>query len=145
MFFGTYKHSLDTKGRIIIPANCRDELGSQFLLMRGIEECLYVYPGTEMQKFEAQFATIPRTDRNGQAFIRMFMSSMSVCDFDNQGRIGIPADLREYAGLKKDAVVIGAYTRLEIWSADKWQQYSAEMQDRDTLDKILADVTSKTE
>ena len=145
MFFGTYTHSLDAKGRIIIPAGCREELGTQFLLTRGIEECLYVYPRTVMKELQDQFRAISRTDRKGQDYIRMLTSNMTICDFDSQGRIGIPAELRKYAGLKKDAVVIGAFDRVEIWSADKWDEYSAKLQDEDTLGNILDYVTTKTE
>ena len=145
MFFGTYMHSLDAKGRIIIPAVCREELGTQFLLMRGIEECLYVYPRTEMKDLETQFNSISSTDRKGQDYIRMFSASMSVGDFDSQGRIGIPAELRKYAGLKKDCVVIGAFNRVEIWSNEKWQEYSAKLQDEETFGNILDYVTAKTE
>ena len=138
-------HSLDAKGRIIIPAVCREELGTQFLLMRGIEECLYVYPRTEMKDLETQFNSISSTDRKGQDYIRMFSASMSVGDFDSQGRIGIPAELRKYAGLKKDCVVIGAFNRVEIWSNEKWQEYSAKLQDEETFGNILDYVTAKTE
>ena len=113
--------------------------------MRGIEECLYVYPRTEMKELEEQFNSISRTDRKGQDYIRMFTANMTICDFDSQGRIGIPADLRKYAGLKKDAVVIGAFNRVEIWSADKWDEYSAKLQDEETFGNILDYVTTKTE
>ena len=143
MFFGTYTHSLDAKGRIIIPAGYREELGNQFLLMRGIEECLYVYPRTEMKELEEQFNAISRTDRKGQDYIRMFTANMTICDFDRQGRIGVPVELRKYAGLKKDAVVIGAFNRVEIWSAEKWDEYNARVEGN--VGDILEYVTTKTE
>ncbi len=139
MFYGRHRHTLDAKGRIIIPACYREDLGSGFLLMRGDEECLLVYPGSELEKFSAKFAELPSTDRSAQAYIRMFLSGMSRCDFDNQGRILIPADLREYAGLEKEAVVIGAYNRVEIWSRDKWEAYTAASRENDNA--ILNDMT----
>lgn len=139
MFFGQHKHTLDAKGRIIIPACYRDDLGEQFLLMRGNEECLLVYPGAQMEKFSAKFAELPSTDRSAQAYIRMFLSSMSRCDFDNQGRILIPADLRKYASLEKEAVIIGVHDRIEIWSRDKWEAYSENAMEN--YNTILDDMT----
>jgi len=139
MFYGLHKHTLDAKGRIIIPACYRDDLGEQFLLMRGTEECLLVYPGSQMEKFAAKFAQLPSTDRSAQAYIRIFLSSMSRCDFDNQGRILVPAELRKYASLEKEAVIIGANDRIEIWSRDKWEQFNERAMEN--YNSILDDVT----
>ena len=139
MFYGSHKHTLDAKGRLIIPACYREDLGSKFLLMRGNEECLLVYPGSEMEKFSAKFAELPSTDRSAQAYIRMFLSSMSQCDFDSQGRILIPAELRKYAGLEKEAVIIGAYNRVEIWNRDKWEAYTSAA--TENYNAILDDMT----
>ncbi|UOF92873.1 division/cell wall cluster transcriptional repressor MraZ [Fodinisporobacter ferrooxydans] len=124
MFMGEYQHSVDEKGRMIIPAKFRDALGVGFVLTRGLDNCLFVYPHDEWEILEAKLKTLPLTRADARSFVRFFFSGATECELDKQGRISIPATLREYAGLVKDCTVIGVSNRIEIWAADRWQSYS---------------------
>ena len=124
MFIGEYEHSLDTKGRIIIPSKFRDKLGEEFVMTKGLDNCLFVYPKSEWNVFEEKLKTLPLTNKDARAFIRFFFAGASECNLDKQGRVTIPANLRKYSKLDKDSVVIGVSTRIEIWSKDEWEEYN---------------------
>lgn len=126
MFMGEYHHTLDAKGRLIIPARFRSELGDTFVLTRGLDHCLFVYPMEEWRNVEAKLRTLPLTKADARAFVRFFFSGAVECEVDKQGRIMIPANLREYAHIDKDVVVVGVSTRVELWSAERWRQFVAE-------------------
>lgn len=130
MFIGEYQHILDPKGRVIMPSKFRDDLGEKFVVTKGLDNCLFVYPLDEWQELERKLRTLPLTSKDARAFTRFFFSGASECELDKQGRILIPANLREYATLDKDLVIIGVSSRVEIWSKGKWDEYN----DDDNLD-----------
>ncbi len=125
MFMGEYQHAIDPKGRLIIPARFREALGDKFVATKGLDSCLFVYPGEEWRQLEQKLKTLPFTRADARAFVRFFFSGATECEIDKQGRILLPANLREYAKLDKDVVVLGVSNRVEIWSAEEWQQYSS--------------------
>lgn len=126
MFIGEYQHSLDSKGRIIIPSKFRDELGYEFVITKGLDNCLFIYPNDEWKILEDKLKSLPLTNRDARAFIRFFFSGASESNLDKQGRVLIPLNLREHSMIDKDAVIIGVSTRLEIWSKDIWEAYISE-------------------
>ena len=123
MFMGTHEHSLDAKGRLILPRRFRDELGQEMVLTRGIEQCLYGFPLAEFEQFAAKLRTLPLTQRPGRDFVRVFVSGASQESIDSQGRVLVPPPLREYAGLGKDVMVVGQLSRIEIWDRAAWAEY----------------------
>jgi MraZ protein len=134
MFMGEYQHSLDDKGRIIIPAKFRDALGSNFVITRGLDNCLFVYPTEEWAQMETKLKSLPLMKADARAFTRFFLSGATECELDKQGRANIPANLREHAQLQSQAVVIGVSSRVEIWSKERWEAYSK--QSEESFDEI---------
>lgn len=125
MLLGEYNHTIDDKSRIIVPSKFRDDLGSNFVVTKGFDSCLFVFSISEWQNFENSLKTLPLTNENARKFVRYFSSGATECMVDKQGRILIPANLKEYAGLKKDVVVTGVSTRAEIWDKEKWNSYTS--------------------
>lgn len=123
MFMGEFHHNIDEKGRLIIPSKFRNELGSKFIVTRGIEECLFVYSIDEWNKMVDELKTLPFTRKDARTFTRMFLSGATECELDNNGRINIPSPLTSYASLNKECVVIGVNERLEIWSNEKYEEF----------------------
>jgi MraZ protein len=126
MFLGTYTPRLDEKGRLILPAKYRDELGNGLVLTRGQERCIYVFSQREFEAVHEQMRQAPMTSRQARDYIRVFLSGASDEMPDKQGRITIPAPLRSYAGLDREVTVIGAGTRAEIWDTQAWNAYLEE-------------------
>lgn len=126
MFIGEYQHTLDSKGRIIIPSKFREELGENFVMTKGLDNCLFVYPKSEWTILEEKLKTLPLTNRDARAFIRFFFAGASECGLDKQGRVLIPTNLREHSKLDKNVVVIGVSTRMEIWSKEEWDTYNSD-------------------
>ncbi len=126
MFMGEYNHSIDNKGRLIVPAKFRKDLGESFVLTRGLDNCIFAYPQNEWKQLEEKLKTLPLTKGDARAFTRFFLSGATECTIDNQGRIQIPENLRHHAGLKKEVVVIGVSSRVEIWSKEYWKDYQSE-------------------
>lgn len=126
MFMGEYQHNIDTKGRMIVPAKFREELGERFIVTRGLDTCLFVYPMDEWKILEQKMKSLPLTKKDARAFTRFFFSGAVECEVDKQGRINIPQPLRTYATLDKECVVIGVSNRLELWHADLWNEYITE-------------------
>ncbi len=124
MLIGEYFHTLDKKGRVIVPARFRDELGDEFIITRGLDNCLFLYHTREWAKLESKLKALPFTKAEARAFMRLFFSGASEVEVDKQGRILIPPSLREHAGLIKDTVFIGVSSRAEIWSLENWEKYS---------------------
>lgn len=124
MFLGEYQHNIDIKGRIIIPAKFRDALGENFIVTKGLDGCLFVYPFDEWQKLQQELEKLPLTQKDARAFVRFFFASASEGELDKQGRLMIPSKLRDYAGLNKEVMVIGVSKRLEIWDVERWQNYN---------------------
>lgn len=129
MFMGEYQHSVDEKGRLIIPARFREELGAGFVVTRGLDNCLFVYPRKEWETLEGKLKSLPLTSADARAFVRFFFSGASECELDRQGRIVIPGPLREYAKLVRDCVIIGVSNRVEIWAKEAWETYSQDAAD----------------
>ncbi|AMB91745.1 division/cell wall cluster transcriptional repressor MraZ [Bacillus sp. FSL R5-0820] len=129
MFMGEYQHTIDTKGRMIIPAKFRDDLGEQFVLTRGLDQCLFGYPMSEWKLIEEKLKALPLTKKDARAFTRFFFSGAVECDLDKQGRINIASNLLQYAKLEKECVVIGVSNRIELWSKSIWEQYTEEQED----------------
>lgn len=129
MFIGTYEHNIDDKGRLAVPVKFREDLGDRFYATRGLDKCLFIFPRNEWERQLAEFSKLPLTMRDARAYSRLFFSGACECELDKQGRINIPAYLREYAGLAKDAIVIGVMTRIEIWSREVWTGYSSEAEE----------------
>ena len=128
MFLGTYTPRLDDKGRLFLPAKFRDELAGGVVITRGQERCLFVFPRVTFQAKAAELQSASLESRSARDYGRMFFSSASDEVPDKQGRVTVAQPLREYAGLTKDCVVIGANTRLEIWDAAAWATYEAEQE-----------------
>ena len=126
MYMGEYHHNIDDKGRLIIPAKFRSELGEKFIITRGLEKCLYVYSESEWNTIVAKLKTLPFTKKDARIFTRSFFSGATECEFDRQGRINITSPLVSYAGITKECVVIGANDRLEIWSEEGWNNFFLE-------------------
>lgn len=124
MFIGEYQHSIDSKGRVIIPSKFRDDLGESFILTKGLDNCLFVYPMNEWRNLEEKLKSLPLTRKDARAFVRFFFAGATECTLDKQGRILIPANLREHCKLKSEAVIIGVSNRVEIWSKEMWESYN---------------------
>lgn len=128
---GEYNHSIDTKGRIIIPSKFRETLGDEFVVTQGLDGCLFVYPNDEWMNFVTQLKNLPGS-KEARQLQRYFMAGAATCEVDKQGRILIPNKLREQAGLEKDIVFVGVLSKIEIWSKEKWESNN----DYDDMDQI---------
>ncbi len=126
MFYGEFQHTVDPKGRVIVPSTFREELGEKFILTKGLDDCLFVYSMTEWSNLEAKLKTLPLSNKDARAFVRFFFSGATECEVDKQGRILIPQNLRSYAGLEKDIYIIGVSTRVEVWDKAKWETYNGD-------------------
>lgn len=129
LFMGEYQHSLDDKGRFIIPSKLREGLGEKFVLTRGLDHSLFVYPLTEWGNMEEKMKALPTTQADARAFVRMFFSGAVECGPDKQWRISIPQNLREHAQINKDLYILGVSTRIEIWAKEVWEEYSSTAED----------------
>jgi len=124
MFLGEYQHSLDAKGRIIVPSKFREELGARFITTKGLDNCLFLYPMEEWKIIEEKLRALPFTRADVRSFARFFFAGASELEIDRQGRILLPPNLREYAGIEKDLTIIGVGARVEIWANEKWAPYN---------------------
>ena len=129
MFMGEYHHSIDEKGRLIVPSKFREELGDKFIITRGIENCLFVYPMENWNKITQKLETLPFTRKDARQFVRFFLSGATTAEFDKQGRVNITTPLISYAKLQKECVIIGTGDRLEIWSLEDWNDFFNSAQD----------------
>ena len=131
MFMGTYGHSIDAKGRVIVPAKFREVLGDSFVVTLGLDGCLFVYPEEEWEDFVKQLKELPGSNE-ARKLQRYFMAGAAPCDVDKQGRVLIPSSLREKVGLDKDVVFVGVMSKIEIWSKERWEDNN----DFDNVDDI---------
>jgi MraZ protein len=120
---GEYHHSIDNKGRLIVPSKFRDELGDMFIITRGLDQCLFGYPVSEWELIEEKLKGLPLTKKDARAFTRFFFSGATESELDKQGRINIPAPLLQFAKLEKECVILGVSNRIEIWSKQIWEDY----------------------
>lgn len=139
MLMGEYHHNIDEKGRLTIPSKVRYDLGETFIVTRGLDNCLFVYPKNEWENVIAKYKELPNT-KDARNFMRFFLSGATECEFDKQGRINISLPLINYADLKKECVTIGVNDRLEVWSKDRWETFISDNEDNlsDIADKLFA-------
>jgi MraZ protein len=141
MFLGQFVHSLDTKGRLAVPARFRASLEAGVVVTRGIDRCVAAYPIPVWEELAGKISALPMTDSNARQFRRMVFAQAANLTLDRQGRIGIPPDLRAYADIDRDAVIIGVHSSFEIWSPAGWETMQAEVDtDADTIVSRLVDV-----
>ena len=126
-FIGQYNHNIDNKGRVALPAKFRAEL-KKAVVTKGLDNCLFVYPKKEWDKMAEKLAALSVSKSNTRAFSRLMLAGAIEVEFDKQGRIILPEYLRNFANLKKEVVIAGLYTRLEIWDKDAWLKYQQEME-----------------
>lgn len=139
MFMGEFQHSIDDKGRIIIPAKFRETLGPSFVITRGLDQCLFVYPMEEWVIMEQKLKALPLMKSDARAFTRFFFSGATECELDKQGRVNLPPNLRDYAKMDKECVVLGVSNRVEIWSKGIWEQYYSQSEEtfNDIAEKLV--------
>lgn len=126
LLIGEYEHTIDSKGRLIMPAKLREDIGDKFIITKGLDGCLFGFSQTEWNNFEEKLKTLPLTNKNARDFVRFFLSGAMECEVDKQGRFLISSNLREYATLEKETMITGVGTRIEIWNRDKWKKYNSE-------------------
>ena len=139
MLMGEYSHSLDTKGRLIMPAKLRQDIGDKFILTKGLDGCLFAFSQQEWLNFETKLKALPLSDKNARNFVRFFLSGATECELDKQGRFLIPNNLRMAATLEKEVVIIGVGTRLEIWNKQIWNKCDEEIS-ADDIAQNMADL-----
>ena len=125
MLLGEYRHNVDVKGRVSVPSKFRGDLGQSFIVTKGLDNCLFMYSKSEWETFENKLKALPLTNNDARSFMRFFFAGATECEVDKQGRINIPQLLREYAGIKKDVVIVGVSTRAEICDSSKWEEYTS--------------------
>ena len=123
MFIGEFHHNLDEKGRIAIPSKYREILGQNFVITRGIEHCIYVYPESTFNHIVTKLESLPFTKKDARAFTRFFMSGATAAELDKQGRVNVPSPLISYANLSKKCVIVGTGDRLEIWDEEAFNEF----------------------
>lgn len=131
MFMGEHNHTVDAKGRIIVPAKFREELGEEFVVTLGLDGCLFVYPNNEWISFVNELKGLPGS-KEARQLQRYFMAGAATCEVDKQGRILIPQKLRDHAGLDKELVFVGVLNKIEIWSKERWESNNT----YDNMDEI---------
>ena len=139
MFMGEYNHTIDTKGRVIVPSKFRETLGDEFVVTKGLDGCLFVYDNNEWAAFEEKLKSLPITNKDARAFVRFFLAGAASVEVDKQGRILLPGSLREFADLQKDVVLIGVGSRIEIWSRERWED-TASFEDMNEIAEHMADL-----
>ncbi|MFH1288194.1 MAG: division/cell wall cluster transcriptional repressor MraZ [bacterium] len=137
MYTGEYHYTLDEKGRLSIPSKMRQKKKAVFIVTRGLEKCLFVFNPKEWKIWEKKIAGLPTTKKEARSFLRFLLSGATECEVNEQGRINIPSTLRQYAGLTKDAVIIGVGNRIEIWSKNNWENFLS------VGEKIFEDASEK--
>ena len=120
LLIGEYEHSLDVKGRLIMPSKFREDIGEKFIVTKGLDGCLFAFSLVEWKNFEAKLRSLPISNKDARAFSRFFFAGAIDCELDKQGRFLISSNLREFAGFEKDAVIVGMDSRIEIWAKEKW-------------------------
>ncbi len=126
MLIGQYNLTLDEKGRITIPSKFRDSILGDFVLTKGLDNCVFLYPKNEWERITSKLKELPLSNKNARAFLRNFYSGAVTSSIDKQGRVLLPQNLREHAGMGKELVIIGLDTRAEIWSQDKWEEFNSQ-------------------
>lgn len=133
MFVGEFSHNIDSKGRIIMPVKFREQLGEHFMITKGLDGCLFVYPMDEWERVAEQFSNLPSNQKNARFLQRTFLSGASEAEPDKQGKVLITQPHREHAKLTKEVIIIGVSKRVEIWDAEAWKKYSMPAQEDDEV------------
>ena len=136
MLIGEYEHSLDAKGRLIMPSKLRDDIGEKFIITKGLDGCLFAFSIEEWKNFEQKLISLPISNKDARAFSRFFFAGAMDCEIDKQGRFLISSNLREFAGLTKEVVIVGMDSRIEIWSKDKWQKCDEDISADEIAEKM---------
>lgn len=139
MFMGEYNHTIDAKGRLIIPSKFREALGDTFVVTKGLDGCLFVYDNEEWNAFEEKLKALPITNKEARQFVRFFLAGAAEVEVDKQGRILVPNILREFAQISKDVVLIGVASRIEIWSKERFEGMAA-YEDMDEIAEHMAEL-----
>lgn len=137
MFMGEYSHSLDGKGRLIIPSKFREALGDRFVITRSLDPCLCVYTMEDWEKFVTRLNSLPYNVKKQRQLVRFFLSGANEAEADRQGRVLIPGNLREAAGIDKDVVLVGVGSRIEIWSRGSWEENMSSDEINDIAEEML--------
>ena len=141
MLIGEFKHTLDAKKRVALPAKLRKELGKNAVITRGLDKCLFVYPFKEWEKVAEKLSNLPVGQAVNRSFVRLFLAGAAYVEIDQLGRILIPDYLKEYAGLSEKVVIAGVYKRLEVWDATRWDIYKRETENQaDVLAEKLGEI-----
>lgn len=138
MLTGEFNHSIDAKGRLIIPSKLRESLGEHFVITKGMDGCLFLYPDNEWEAFEEKLRTLPLTNKKARDFKRFFLGSATEGELDKQGRVLISSSLRNYANLEKEVILVGLLDKVEIWSKDTWDARTAEVEEN--IEDIASDM-----
>ena len=133
MLIGEFNHGMDNKNRIIIPSKLREDLGEGFIISKGLDGCLYIYPKAEWITFETKLKSLPLSSKDARTFARFFFSGANEMEPDKMGRILIPQSLLEYAGIVDEVVSVGMMNRVEVWSKEKWKAYNDSEMDMDDI------------
>ena len=139
MFMGEYNHTIDAKGRLIIPSRFRELLGEEFVLTRGLDGCRSNYTLDEGVPCEETLRALPLTNKDARTFSRFFVAGATACQLDKQGRILVPQTLRQFAGLDKDVVLTGNLNRIEVWSKEKWSE-NCNYDDMDSIAESMQNI-----
>ena len=137
MLIGKFEHSLDAKGRVTVPGRFREDLGERFVISKGMDGCLYLYPMEEWDLFSAKLSRLPLGNKDARGIRRFFTAAAGPCDVDKQGRLLIQAELRDFALMKKDVVFIGTINRVEVWSAEEYAKQTVAEMDVETMNARL--------
>ena len=138
MLTGEFNHSIDSKGRLIIPSKLRDSLGEHFVITKGMDGCLFLYPENEWEAFEEKLRTLPLTNKKARDFKRFFLGSAVDGEIDKQGRVLLSSSLRTYAGLEKEVVLAGVLDKVEIWSKEAWDARTTDIEEN--IEDIASDM-----
>ena len=132
MFNGEHNHTVDPKGRLIIPSKFREELGEQFKMTRGLDGCLFLFPMSEWHSYEEKLKNLPLADKNARKFSRFFTAGATTCEIDKQGRVLVPGTLREFAKIEKEVIFAGMLNRIELWDKERYEEFNS----YDDMDEI---------
>ena len=136
MLIGEYEHTLDAKGRLIMPSKLREDIGEKFIITKGLDGCLFAFSLEEWKNFEQKLRTLPISNKDARAFSRFFFAGANDCEIDKQGRFLISSNLREFAGLEKEVIIVGMDSRLEIWSKEKWIKFDEDISADEIAEKM---------
>ncbi|KRM78325.1 cell division protein MraZ [Lapidilactobacillus dextrinicus DSM 20335] len=140
MLMGEFHHTIDSKGRVIMPAKFRADLGDTFILTRGMDGCLFGYPMAKWQEIEQKLDSLPLNKKDARAFVRFFYSAATENEVDKQGRINIATPLFKFAKLQKNCVIVGVSDRIEIWDEARWEEVNQEAEENfDEISENLMD------